>query len=255
MSMITHDNLTTLWYITPAYNEESRIEMTLEFLIGLKRKLETEELRLIPILVDDGSIDGTYRIMCRYMNSLEGLVIKIRHGGRGAALIEGIKAIHKASCTSKGRGIIVLSSADLKLPSEDLVEACRLILKEGYDAVFLSKNIPGSLIKRSVLRRTLSLLFNRLVRLLFNLPYKDTQGVKFIRLTEKTLRLLEDCTMGGFLYDTEATIHLHNHDMSIKEVPCRLMDSSERGSKVNFYSIILMAFGLISLLKSVRRVD
>lgn len=240
------------WYVVAGYMEEKRLSVTLEYLARLKSRLNEKKLEIIPVLIDDGSTDSTYKIMSEFVNRFKGFTARIKHRGRGAALQEGIRIVHNFEGISNKEEIIVFSSADLKLPLNDFIETHRLIFEEDRDGVFLSKNLPGSLMRRSFLRKFLSLSFNQAVRFLFNLPYKDTQGVKFIKFTEKTFKILENCTEQGFIYDTEVAVQLNMNEMKIIEVPFHIKTSIEKGSKVNFYSAILMGISLVDLLIKIR---
>jgi len=250
---VNYGGITTIWYIIPAYMEEKRIGKTLEHLSILKDVLKKEGIKVIPVLVDDGSSDRTYDVMLKYVDVLESIALRIRHEGRGAALREGVKVVYKSVQTLISSDIIVFSSADLKLTSDDFLKARKLIFDDKYDVVLLSKNLKESYVRRPFIRRVLSLTFNLLIRFLFKLPYKDTQGVKFIKFNQKTSKILKDCTMKGFLYDTEIVIKLYKHHAKIKEIPWHLSDFSEKGSKINPYSILLMALELLHLLKRIKK--
>jgi glycosyltransferase involved in cell wall biosynthesis len=237
--------------------EENRLSETIDYLSSLQPQLKTKGLEMLLVLVDDGSSDNTYKIMKKFADSTGNIALKIRHGGRGAALQAGVRVMRNVISRTDDIGIIAFSAADLKLPLEDILESIRYISEEGWSGVFLSKNLSGSLMVRSFSRRFLSLLFNKLVRLLFNFKYMDTQGVKFLKLDEKTFKILEKCTDNTFTYDTEVAIELNLNGAKIKEIPYHLRDSSETDSKVNFYASLLMGLGLIKLLKktSIQRMN
>ena len=249
-------NSAYLWYIVPGYNEESRLSETLDYLTSLQPLLKSKGLKMNVVLVDDGSRDNTYKIMKDFADNTGNFAVRIKHGGRGAALRAGIKFVQETNQAINIPGIIAFSAADLKLPLEDICESCQYISVEGWGAVFLSKNLPGSLMIRSFSRRFLSLLFNKLVCLLFNFRYTDTQGVKFVKLDEETFKILDICTDQAFTYDTEVAIELNLNGKKIKEIPYHIEDSSEEDSKVNFFATMFMALGILNLVKktSVRRV-
>lgn len=87
-----------LTILLPAYNEELRIEPTL---IDYQSYLETSELwqdRTSILVVDDGSRDGTIRVLKRYMASSKSpitveCVSLSSNGGKGSAISFGIQHI------------------------------------------------------------------------------------------------------------------------------------------------------------------
>jgi hypothetical protein len=79
----------------------------------------------------------------------------------------------------------------------------------------------------------------------------DTQGVKFLQLDEGMFSILESCTDNAFVYDTEVAVKLTLSNMAIKELPYHAEDSSEGDSKVNFSATLIMAFGLMKLVRRI----
>ena len=72
--------------MVPACNEENTVGKTVESLLGLdypKKKLQI-------IVIDDGSVDNTYKIAKKYVKQGV-LVLKKKNGGKGTALNLGIK--------------------------------------------------------------------------------------------------------------------------------------------------------------------
>jgi glycosyltransferase involved in cell wall biosynthesis len=149
------DLSTILWYIVPGYMEEKRISETLEYLTELIETLTTYNIKLIPVLIDDGSTDNTYKLMQTYLKETSSFARKIEHGGRGAALQAGINLVNKKH-DLKLNEIIVLSAADLKMPLNDFLDSCDYINRDGWNGVFFSKNVPGSIMIRSYTRRILA---------------------------------------------------------------------------------------------------
>ena len=109
--------------IVPCYNEELAVEETLDRLLAN----ESDRSRFEIIAVDDGSTDGTRRILERYSKSNANvrMVVHENNQGYGASLKTGIR---------KARAeLIVITDADGTYPNEripELVAAC-----EEYDMV------------------------------------------------------------------------------------------------------------------------
>jgi glycosyltransferase involved in cell wall biosynthesis len=97
--------------VVPAYDEESGIEGVVERLLGLDLGRPTELL-----VVDDGSRDGTARVLGRLGEANERLTV-LRHAtnrGYGAALKTGIRAA--------SHPIVVITDADGTYPEDRIVD-------------------------------------------------------------------------------------------------------------------------------------
>jgi polyisoprenyl-phosphate glycosyltransferase len=112
--------------VVPAYNEEGVIEQLVARLAGVMDALDGDAEA---ILVDDGSRDRTYELMCEAMraDSRIRLVRLSRNFGHQIALTAGVDL-------AVGEAVIVLD-ADLQDPPEVVLElAARW--REGYDVVY-----------------------------------------------------------------------------------------------------------------------
>src|SRR5258706_2825907 len=97
--------------VVPCYNEEQRLPSTIEKIEAfLDRRADTYEL----ILVDDGSADGTRRVMDEAAGRHRAVRIQAlpANRGKGRALAEGVKV-------SRGTNVLV-PLADLSIPSHGL---------------------------------------------------------------------------------------------------------------------------------------
>jgi glycosyltransferase involved in cell wall biosynthesis len=213
--------------VIPAYNEEARIGCTLERVSGY---LEGRDYAAEILVVDDGSADGTREVAGRTM---AGSAVPFRllalpaNRGKGAAVREGVLA---------ARGEFVLfSDADLSTPIE---EADRLLARQretGADAVLGSRALPDSRITRPQgrLRQLAGKTFNRMVRLLTGLPFRDTQcGFKLFRAAvarELFSRLEEE----RFAFDVEIVYRAMRRGCRVIEVPVEWAD--DRRSRVRFF--------------------
>ncbi len=218
-------------WIIAAYNEEERLPKALDRVVNELKSMDFEI-----VVSDDGSEDRTYDIASKYAKVLDNVkIIANTHKGRGSALRSGFN-------NSKG-DITVFSSADIWM-SRDQVEKLTKLLDD-FDLILLSKHTHGSLgLDVGITRRFLSLSFSFLIRLLWKLPYGDTQGVKIGKVT--ALREIVSHTKSdGFLFDLEIVIHAHRMNRKVVEVPWTY--SYSVGSKVNLRSILQMTVGLLFL--------
>jgi glycosyltransferase involved in cell wall biosynthesis len=226
-----HRGCLLISWIIAAYNEEERLPKTLNRVIN---ELNTMDFEII--VSDDGSKDRTYDVASTYAEVLDNVkIVANTHKGRGSALKRGFN-------NSEG-DITVFSSADIWLP-RDQVEKLTMLL-DNFDLILLSKHIQGSSCSNvEIARRFLSFSFNFLVRLLWKLPYRDTQGVKICKVAALK-EIISKAKSEGFLFDLEVVVYAHKMNRKVVEVPWAYSYSA--GSKVNLRSILQMTLELLLL--------
>jgi len=219
-------------WIIPAYNEENRIQKTMTSLVN-----EFQGLKYEILVIDDGSTDNTSNIvdvLCK--NCIHYTLVKAEHRGRGGALKLGIqRAVGD---------MVVLSSADIVIQRENLLKSLEL-LKRSSDIVMLSKYLTGSqVIARKTARNKLGLIFMFLVRWLFHVQFRDTQGVKLCR-SDVIKSLSDHSSFDDYLFDTEVAIQAHRQGFVVSEVPWSFVEVE--GSKVRLIDVPKMFVGLLKL--------
>lgn len=222
--------------IIPAYNEEKRIGRVLGDVADyLKSKTQKYEI----IVVCDGCNDKTVEIVNRFRlknKSVRCLSFPERLG-KGGGVIEGFKS-------ADGR-IIGFIDCDTSFPIRQVNNLVRYL--NSYDFVIGSRWIRGSriIVKQRLNRIILSRGFNLIARILFGLPYKDTQcGVKFgsKKAVEQAIGKMRT---RGFEFDVELLWRLKQLGYRVKEVPITWRDS--KGSTVKISNSLAMLTSLIRL--------
>jgi dolichyl-phosphate beta-glucosyltransferase len=209
--------------IIPAYNEEQRLQSTLERVLAyLDRQPYTSEI----LVVDDGSTDRTATIARRYAgeNARVRILRYTPNRGKGHAVRIGM---------SEADGQLMLfCDADLSTPIEEL-EKLMAPLQDGCDVVIGSRALPESDLRvhQPWLRERLGRTFNLLVRVLGVRGFADTQcGFKlFTRRAARDVfpRLFTD----RWAFDVEALLVAQKLRYRIQEVPVTWINSP--ASKVN----------------------
>jgi len=191
--------------IIPAYNEEKRIKLTIK---NLLMEFPGQEI----IVVCDGqdhSVDIVNNLSFEYPNIM--LLSSKNRLGKGGALVQGFRA-------ANGREVCFVD-ADESVSTIDL-KRMFLALNDA-DGVIASRRIAGSkiLAEQPLMRRIASRAFNIFVRLLFNLPFKDTQcGAKIFK-REALFNILDEIKTTGFEIDVELLWRMKNKGYIIKEYP------------------------------------
>ena len=217
--------------IIPAYNEEERIKFTIK---NLLMEFPDQEI----IVVCDGqdhSVDIVKNLSLKYPNLM--LLSFKNRLGKGGALVQGFRA-------ANGRDVCFVDADE----SVSTIDLKRMFLAlTDVDGVIASRRIAGSkiLAEQPLMRRIASRAFNIFVRMLFNLPFKDTQcGAKIFK-RDALFDILDEIKTTGFEIDVELLWRMNNKGYTIKEYPITWKHAE--GSKFKLSHSNSM---LISLLKT-----
>jgi len=157
--------LRLLSVVIPARDEEGCIASTVEH---LHLELEMQGVPHEIVVVDDGSTDGTWRVLERLRASIH-QVSPVRNGGpHGFG-----RAIQKGLAVARGDAIVIMM-ADASDDARDVVRYWQA-LNEGYDCVFGSRFIKGGgTIDYPRVKWLLNRMANLFIRLLFGIRLNDT---------------------------------------------------------------------------------
>jgi dolichol-phosphate mannosyltransferase len=213
--------------VIPAHNEASRIAQTLEDYLGYfsSRYYGAFEIIVVP----NGCLDETSEIVATYGSKSENIKQHcISRAGKGRALREGFKI-------AKGDKVSFTDADGATSPQE----IARLAEQLGDDdGVIGSRWLPGSkIIKGQGLARNIaSRGFNFLVRVMFTLPYKDTQCSAKVFKQSALNAVMSKLKAPGFTFDVELIYKLRQKGYKIKEIAITWED--KRHSKLNLLAEI-----------------
>lgn len=191
--------------IVPAYNEEKRISFFLENLNGFSGRLifVCDGTDNTPSIIEKISIQNPeYNIRCiRYNERL----------GKGGGIIEGFKSADTPFCG--------FMDADGSASIKEMRKLFSAL--DNSDCAIGSRWMKDSeiVVGQGLGRKVQSRVFNLIVKILFRLPYNDTQcGAKAFR--KKALDdVIERIESHGFEFDVEILWRLHNSGYRIVEIP------------------------------------
>ncbi len=152
--------------IVPAYNERENVKPLLDECKEVFDKYGLKDWEVI--YVDDGSTDGTYGEVKKYLKDYNFLKVAKhwRNLGKTAAIMTGFYI-------SSGKYIAILD-ADLQFKVEDVVRMVNYMEKNGYDLITGKK--VGKYEKAFV-----SQVYNLMNRWLFGVPVSDMNSLKVVR--------------------------------------------------------------------------
>ena len=205
--------------VIPAFNEEKRIENTLQQIEKYASKnFNNYEI----IVVDDCSQDKTSEISSKYKNVK--ILKNSKNMGKGYSVRRGILcAKHE---------LVLFTDADLATPIEE-IEKLLFKIKQRYDIAIASRNLKNSIIvvKQQKYRQLMGKTFPLLVRCFILPDFKDTQcGFKLFK-TNIAKEILAKQKSNGFAFDVEVLYLAKKLGCKIAEVPVVWID--QKGSKLN----------------------
>jgi len=197
--------------VVPCYNEEQRLPRTIE---QIERYLAGKGVSYELILVDDGSGDGTRKIMdaAAERNPAVRLEALPQNRGKGRALAEGVAVARGAE--------ILVTDADLSTPIEE-IDKLRAELGKGAGVAIGSRALKGSRVEVSqpIYRVLMGKAFNLLVQAVLLPGIWDTQcGFKLFR-ADVAHDAFAALTTDGFGYDPEVLYRAKQRGVRIAEVP------------------------------------
>lgn len=203
--------------IVPVYNEVKTIRSVLDYIAGLKIEKEI-------IVVDDGSTDGTSRILNAYNNPLVSVLHHKKNTGKGSAIITGVKA-------ATGE-VVAIQDADLEYKPDELVKLAEPILNNEADVVFGSRFLKKNPYK--YLRFYLGNKFmSSVISIIVGKRITDTYTC--YKLFRKDIIKSFPLRSRGFEIEAEFSVRVARGDYRFKEMPISYEPRSiEEGKKINW---------------------
>ncbi|MDP8265629.1 MAG: glycosyltransferase [Candidatus Aceula meridiana] len=224
--------------IMPAYNEQGRIAISIEEVANTFKDFGCSwEL----IIFDDGSSDQTYE---KALESKEKypkeLIVKrnFRNIGKGRAL--------KKSIRYATGDYIVFLDADMDLHPRQLQTFYDILKLDDADVVVGSKQHPNSIVGYPFLRKILSLGYYLLIRILFNLPCRDTQtGIKLFK-AEVLRKVFPRLLVKKFAFDLELLVNINHLGYKIVEAPV-VLSSQRLKNRISHKSVAVIFWDTLAV--------
>jgi glycosyltransferase involved in cell wall biosynthesis len=228
--------MTALTVIFPCYNEAGRLPATLEAYLA---HLSSAPGEVEVLVVDDGSTDAT-AVVAEAAAGGDPRVRVIRTGpnrGKGFAVRAGMLA-------ADGDRVVFTDADGSYGPGE--VDRVARALAGAPVAIGMREAGAGT---GGLTRRVASRVFNRAMRVLLGLPFRDTQcGLKGFR-RDAARAVFGRARLDGFAFDAEALVLARRLRLAVAEVPVRAQERA--GSKVR---VIADGWRMLAQLWAVRRV-
>jgi glycosyltransferase involved in cell wall biosynthesis len=206
-------------FIVPVYNEAATVD-------ELLRRVTALDLEKQIVVVDDGSTDGTDRVLAEWEGRDGVVLVRKENGGKGSAI--------RAALPHLDGDIVVIQDADLEYDPIEVPGLVEPIVRGHADVVFGSR-LSGGKPQRAYL--FWHLVGNRFLSLLTNVLYNTTlsdmeTGYKAFRT--EVLRSL-DLRQDDFSIEPEITSKVCRRKLRIYELPISYYGRSyDEGKKITW---------------------
>jgi len=216
--------------VMPAYNEERRIEKTLErysdYFESLRKsgKLDYEIL-----IVINNTTDKTEEIVKKFVKKHKQIIyLNLKPGGKGFAIIEGFRDALK-----RDNDLIGFVDADMSTFPEDFYDLVKKIGNSG--GVIASRYIKGGIMdpKPTLQRVIAKRMFNIFTRALLFLPYRDTQCGAKLFSRSAVEEILPDLCMTRWAFDVDLIYTARRNGFDVREIPTKWSDREY--ATINFW--------------------
>ena len=207
--------------VVPVYNEVATIE---EIVSRVRGSGVPNEI----ILVDDGSSDGSAKILARLaLDEDVRLITHQRNLGKGAAVRSGCQIV-KGSC-------VIIQDADLEYNPRDYMRLVEPIVNGEADAVFGSRFSPEVKYQDSRWHRWGNRFITGLSNMMTGLTLTDVETCYKVMRCDFALDILTSLRETGFGMEIELASALANRGCRIVEVPVEYSSRTyAEGKKIGF---------------------
>lgn len=187
--------------IVPCYNEERRLDRQ-------RFRALAESAKLDLLFVDDGSRDGTAKVLEELAASSAGTIAMMSmpaNAGKGEAVRAGL-----SRAIEEGAKVIGFTDADLSTPPSELVRLLGYLDDPKVQAIIGARvRLVGRRIERNSMRHMLGRVFATIAGTILQEPFYDTQcGAKFFRVSPLVRKAVAMPFQSRWAFDVELLARL-----------------------------------------------
>jgi len=215
-----------LTVIVPVYNEISAIEHSINHLKEIKKKCKNIDMEII--IVNDGSTDGTEKILERMSNDKDiKIITHPENKGYGAALKTGIHA-------SKHQ-YVAITDADGTYPDERIPEFFEIVINEGLDMLVGAR--VGESVHIPFIRKLPKWVINKMANYMVGTKIPDlNSGMRIMKkdVVKKYFKILPD----GFSFTSTITLAMLSNGCQVKYIPINYHQRKGKSKIRPFYDTL-----------------
>ena len=222
--------------VIPCFNEEKVISQNIQKIYNF---FEDKEYVFEIVVINNASTDNTLKVLIETDKNYKIKILNEDRKGKGNAIKLGL-------LNSKYNNILILD-ADLSTDINELKDEW-LKLK---NSLLIGSRALGEEIDTPKIRRLSGLFLNKIIRLFFDIQFRDTQcGFKFIAY-ENISSLANDLSIEGFMYDLDLIILCKKLSIDVKEIPIKYIFN--KNSSVSLIKDpLVMLFEMLKIRKKIK---
>jgi len=226
--------------IIPTYNEKENIEKIIRKIFSLEKSFHV-------LIVDDGSPDGTSKIVQSLQKEFDKklyMLVRKEKLGLGTAYINGFKWGLK-----KDYQYLFEMDADFSHNPDDLIKLYDANANNGADVAIGSRYIKGvNIVNWPMSRLLMSFFASKYVKFITGMPIHDsTAGFKcYRRIVVETINF-NKLQFVGYAFQIEMKFKAWKYGFNIVEVPVIFTDRSEGTSKMSSGIFMEAVLGVLQI--------
>jgi len=216
--------------IIPLYNEENRLDYSLNIIKRLLKKKQKIFKEII--FVDDGSDDKSKKKILQFLKITKKknfftnlkLISYSKNMGKGYAIKKGI-------LSSKSDWVVTCDLDMSVLPEQYFTWRRKKLIKDINCAYFSSRRHKKSKVRSKFIRRRLGEIFSLILFILFNIRISDTKCGFKVYHKKYVKRVFKKIKIKRYAHDVEIILILKSIGIKIKEMPVNWIHDPD--SKIN----------------------
>ena len=222
--------------VIPCFNEEKVISQNIQKIYNY---FEDKKYVFEIVVINNASTDNTLKVLIETDKNYKIKILNEDRKGKGNAIKLGL-------LNSKYNNILILD-ADLSTDINELKDEW-LKLK---NSLLIGSRALGEEIDTPKIRRLSGLFLNKIIRLFFDIQFRDTQcGFKFIAY-ENINSLANDLSIEGFMYDLDLITSCKKMRIDIKEIPIRYVFNDDSSVSL-LKDPAIMLFEMLKIRKKIK---
>ena len=190
--------------LIPCFNEEKVIGHNIQ---KIHNFFENKKYIFELVVINNASTDNTLKVLKEINKAYEIKILNENKKGKGNAIKLGL-------LNAKYDNVLILD-ADLSTDINELKDEWLKL----ENTLLIGSRVLGEEIDTPKIRRFSGFILNYIIRLFFDIEFRDTQcGFKFIAY-ENINSLANDLSIEGFMYDLDLITSCKKMRIDIKEIP------------------------------------
>ena len=222
--------------LIPCFNEEKVIGHNIQ---KIHNFFENKKYIFELVVINNASTDNTLKVLKEINKAYEIKILNENKKGKGNAIKLGL-------LNSKYDNVLILD-ADLSTDINELKDEWLKL----ENTLLIGSRVLGEEIDTPKIRRFSGFILNYIIRLFFDIEFRDTQcGFKFIAF-KNINNLAKDLSIEGFMYDLDLITLCKKMRIDVKEIPIRYVFNDDSSVSL-LKDPAIMLFEMLKIRKKIK---